>query len=930
MRRALLDRLSSTTLSETAVASEGLLPAPVDVAPYCSVVANGTCGERGEEEFCRETPGKRGIACDVCEGPEGSASRQHPASLAIDGDPATWWQTPTLAAGEEYRHVEFVATLPDKMELLHVIIKSGPSPRPLAWSLEVSPTEAADDWRLLRAFGDRDHCKKLWDLRPERKRRKVRAQKGKEKVSCSTQFANPKPVENGEMHVAIGEGVTVRRVRISFRATHALPHNYYTVRELTLAARCLCHGHASHCNVNDKGAKCDCLHGTCGGHCQRCCSGSKWQPHRPCAPSGDCSCGERGECAFDDTGDVLCVNCTDNRAGPLCDRCLVGFYNALPDGPCVPCDCDPEGSDGSCNWDKQQQRVLCTCHAGFSGPKCESCEDINAVFPNCVVDDTTPSCKCDPRGIVDPSRVCEDVCECKANVIGERCDECASGYFGLSADLADGCLPCYCSHLAETCRVNHRAHMHPDVVLPMGEAWLISDAALNETLEPSVDEQGKPYLITYEVEGWESFYWLTNSFSGEQLEAYGSEVKTSMYWSVARGDTGGSPTVGPDVILVANDGRKLTYINSSHEFPGQLELSVVLVEGNWYLENELATRTQLLDVLSDLRAIMIRAHYHNDQDEVRLEGVEILSGHTATEICACPNGYEGSQCAQCAWTHVRIRRAPTALPAFECVPCACNMHAGCASVDGPCGECQHNTTGPHCERCLPGHYGNPVTGGCKPCACPLYEASNNFSPNCALAGAEGDDFVCTQCPDGYTGDHCETCDSGYWGSPTTPGGSCVPCACGGGPCNVETGACLVCPPHTEGETCDQCQEGYYSLIEGGACLPCECGRGALSSACDVRTGACACAPNWTGRACDSCSSGYGDVEAGCPACRCGVAALSGACDPASGRCACSAGAEPPRCDTCRLEYWDLSADGCRGAINIIKSAIECYDKADKL
>ncbi|CAG4991477.1 unnamed protein product [Colias eurytheme] len=113
MRRALLDRLSSTTLSETAVASEGLLPAPVDVAPYCSVVANGTCGERGEEEFCRETPGKRGIACDVCEGLEGSASRQHPASLAIDGDPATWWQTPTLAAGEEYRHVELVATLPD-------------------------------------------------------------------------------------------------------------------------------------------------------------------------------------------------------------------------------------------------------------------------------------------------------------------------------------------------------------------------------------------------------------------------------------------------------------------------------------------------------------------------------------------------------------------------------------------------------------------------------------------------------------------------------------------------------------------------------------------------------------------------------------------------------------------------------------------------
>lgn len=48
---------------------------------------------------------------------------------------------------------------PQTMELLHVIVKSGPSPRPLAWSLEVSSSEAADDWRLLRAFGDKEHCR---------------------------------------------------------------------------------------------------------------------------------------------------------------------------------------------------------------------------------------------------------------------------------------------------------------------------------------------------------------------------------------------------------------------------------------------------------------------------------------------------------------------------------------------------------------------------------------------------------------------------------------------------------------------------------------------------------------------------------------------------------------------------------------------------
>ncbi|XP_045515231.1 laminin subunit alpha-1 isoform X2 [Pieris brassicae] len=462
----------------------------------------------------------------------------------------------------------------------------------------------------------------------------------------------------------------------------------------------------------------------------------------------------------------------------------------------------------------------------------------------------------------------------------------------------------------------HRSTTSPlsrrKVVLPLGEAWAISDDDLQETMEPSLDEQGKPFLITYEVEGWESFYWLTNTYSGEQLEVYGGEIRASLYWGVARGDTGGSPTVGPDFILISHGGKKLTYINSSHENTGQLELVASLRQGSWYQDSEVATRSQLLDVLSDLRSVMIRAHFHNDQDEVRLEGVEIRSSHSAKEVCLCPNGYEGPHCSKCSWTHVKIKRASGSQPSFECVPCGCNMHAGCNTVDGPCGECQHNTTGPHCERCLPGHYGNPVTGGCKPCACPLYEASNNFSPNCALAGPDGDEFVCTQCPDGYTGDHCEMCDSGYWGSPTEPGGSCIPCSCGGGPCHTSTGACLVCPPHTEGERCDQCQDGYWSGGEDGSCVSCSCGRGALSSACDARTGLCACAPSWAGQTCDSCAKGYGDVDSGCPTCRCGIAAVSPVCETENGTCECTPGALPPHCDTCQLEYWDLTADGCRG------------------
>ncbi|KPI98470.1 Laminin subunit alpha-1 [Papilio xuthus] len=116
--RAVLDRLSSTTLSEipaggAEVASRsGLLPAPLDAAAYSVVAANATCGDNGPEDFCRDTPGKRGLVCDVCEGVDGSPARRHPAVLALDGDPTTWWQSPTHAGGQEFSHIELVATLP--------------------------------------------------------------------------------------------------------------------------------------------------------------------------------------------------------------------------------------------------------------------------------------------------------------------------------------------------------------------------------------------------------------------------------------------------------------------------------------------------------------------------------------------------------------------------------------------------------------------------------------------------------------------------------------------------------------------------------------------------------------------------------------------------------------------------------------------------
>ena len=71
----------------------------------------------------------------------------------------------------------------------------------------------------------------------------------------------------------------------------------------------------------------------------------------------------------------------------------------------------------------------------------------------------------------------------------------------------------------------------------------------------------------------------------------------------------------------------LAYSNTSHETPGQLQISVPLLEGAWrdLGDDQLATRTQLMDVLRDLKGIMLKAHYHFDQDEVDVSALSTYS-----------------------------------------------------------------------------------------------------------------------------------------------------------------------------------------------------------------------------------------------------------------------------------------------------------------
>lgn len=325
------------------------------------------------------------------------------------------------------------------------------------------------------------------------------------------------------------------------------------------------------------------------------------------------------------------------------------------------------------------------------------------------------------------------------------------------------------------------------------KGWTVTNLAMSEHIVPTKDnDTGFLVFGMFEMPETEAVYWKApEGYLGNLLRSYGSQLTFKMDWITVRGDTSGKPTVGPSLILVGRNGMKIAYGEESYEETGGATITVPLKEDSWYhvprtvkdiitrlrrteYHGDPVTRSQFMAVLTDVEVVLLRGTYHTDQVESVLEQADLFSGsHSTTdssasssgfiELCECPEGYRGTSCEQCAFGYVRIyETSVTHERVGRCIPCSmCNGHAASCDLEtGECGLCLHNTVGTNCERCLPGFYGNATLGrpdDCKRCACPLESPSNNFSPNCQSRGGSSDpsEYVCTQCPEGYTGDHCE-------------------------------------------------------------------------------------------------------------------------------------------------------------------------------
>ncbi|KAM9552660.1 laminin subunit alpha-1-like isoform 1-T1 [Salvelinus alpinus] len=734
---------------------------------------------------------------------------------------------------------------------------------------------------------------------------------------------------------------------------------YYSIKDISVGGMCICYGHAQSCPWDPvaKKLQCVCEHNTCGESCNECCPGYHQEPWQPGTLSDGntcekCNCHDKAnDCYFNQTvanlkmstnshgdfhGGGVCISCTQNTAGVNCETCADGFYRPNKvsphnENPCVECSCDMKGSlTPACIRDDNHAKPenglnpgQCLCTEGFAGERCDRCAFGYRDFPLCS------RCECSLEGSlnIDP---CTE-CICKENVMGAVCDLCKQGFFNLEGSDPEGCTECFCFGVSDVCEsspwsMSQTVHSN---------GWLNSESVSVYTA-PLIDEDNNliiPNITMIQSYRFVSTWAAPESFLGKRLTSYGGFLSYSVAYDISVDNVDKSLPSQFDLIIEGN-GRTL------RQMPPRQLLLMPLREHHVSVElvpqgfvdlhtGQRVDRDELMTALADVAGLRIRGHLNASAEgelrlsTVSLDMVDINSTNTVqardVEQCECPLGYSGTSCESCSSGFYRVGGI---LFGGNCLQCECNNHATECDINGVCLDCTHNTTGPHCDQCLHGYYGNPSEGtpeDCQRCACPLTVATNNFSPTCLLEGPG--QVTCDQCQQGYTGTKCERCANGYQGDPTVADQECVVCECNGnvdpwepGHCDTSSGVCLKCHSHTSGDQCERCEDSYYGdAITAKNCQACGCHeKGSYSGVCDLLTGQCTCKPNVVGEKCDQCQVGFHGLlnGQGCRECDCiQSGSVSMACEE-DGRCQCIPGVAGDKCDRCHHSYFNYQGSGC--------------------
>ncbi|XP_041563042.1 basement membrane-specific heparan sulfate proteoglycan core protein isoform X19 [Drosophila elegans] len=399
--------------------------------------------------------------------------------------------------------------------------------------------------------------------------------------------------------------------------------------------------------------------------------------------------------------------CQEGYVGTSCERCAPGYARdpegGIYLGSCLPCECN--GHSKYCNAETGDCE---NCSDNTDGPNCEVCAagyvgDATRGTPyDCQLDEVNPPPRplppgnhtfdcdvyCDSHG----TYACRDnYCQCKTNVIGDQCNECRPGTYGLSPENPDGCKECYCSGVSNQCRSAslYRQQIPVDFIL---NAPLITDdngdILDTQNLEPDLASN----MYTYSHTSYTEKFWsLRGSVLGNQLLSYGGLLSYTLVV-----ESFGNYAPGQDVILIGN-GVKLVW--SSPDGRGDREeYSVRLHEDEQWQRKDRgsarpASRSDFMTVLTDLQHILVRATPKVPSTRTSIGNVILESAVTTRtpgathavdlELCQCPTGYSGSSCESCAPLYYRDSSGSCSL-----CPCEASNTESCDLVSGGYVECR--------------------------------------------------------------------------------------------------------------------------------------------------------------------------------------------------------------------------------------------------
>ncbi|XP_051889579.1 laminin subunit beta-4 [Pristis pectinata] len=464
--------------------------------------ASSTCGLNGPETYCILSHLQDERKCFTCDSRSSFNSISSTFSHRIENvitafEPdrkRKWWQS-----RNGVHHVSIQLDLETLFQFSHLIL-SFKTFRPAAMLVEKS-SDYGQTWNVLRYFAY--DCAHVFPSIPTAPARRVND------IICDSKYSDLEPSTDGEVVLKaldphfqihnpyspeIQEQISLTNLRINFTQLHTLGDTrlrrqarpdekyYYALYEMVVRGSCFCYGHASHCIPADNirgdafsqqgmvQGKCVCQHNTDGVNCERCkdlFNDSPWQPAIGTETNEckRCNCNGHSErCHFDmavylASGGVsggVCEECQHNTMGQNCDQCRPFFYQdpgrSISDPyVCVPCNCDPEGSvnNGMCesHSDPQLRTVAgrCICKRNVEGRRCDQCR--SGYFGLSAVNaEGCKDCRCDARGSVSAHSACDPVtgeCQCLRTVTGRNCERCLPNYWGLGSSLY-GCSPCDC------------------------------------------------------------------------------------------------------------------------------------------------------------------------------------------------------------------------------------------------------------------------------------------------------------------------------------------------------------------------------------------------------------------------------------------------------------------------------------------------------